>query len=423
MSQLRANPVTEPLSRQQQIREAALLFFCDPLPGQCARLRPLSDGEWRSLLWWLDTSGLALYFLARIVELQLCELLPPNVLVRLQQNLIDNQERMQAMSDESVAIHRDFQGAHFRYATMKGFSLSPHSVPRPELRSQLDLDFLISEKSAPEARLILERRGYHLHAISGATWEFKTNGNPATSLKDLYKKTQVRCVELHLETNAPGQSSLLARTEQREFHGIQMPVLSPADIFLGQALHLYKHVSSDFSRAAHFLEFRRHVLARRHDNAFWRELQITAGKNPSNVLGLGLVMLLVTRTMGAFAPEEVIRWSVERVPEGARLWVDVYGPRVVFASFPGNKLYLLLQRELESAGVPAKRKRLQVLLPLRLPPPIMQASPQDSLRTRFFRWRVQLRFIGLRLRFHIVEGLRYSWESIRWRRRMARGLH
>lgn len=421
MSTLRADSAAKPLNTQQRIREAALLFFCDPLPGQCARLEVLSQAEWRSLLQWLDTSGLALYFLARAIELRRCDMLPPGVHSRLQQNLIDNTERMQGLIDESIAIQGDFQGAHLSYAVMKGFSLSPHSVPRPELRSQLDLDFLVAERSAPEARRILERKGYHLHAISDGTWEFKTSGIPPSSLKDLYKTTDARCVELHLETNARGQSSLLARTEQRDFHGIRMPVLSPADLFIGQALHLYKHVRSDFSRAAHLIEFRRHVLARRHDDAFWRELQSVAEKTPSTVLAIGIVTLLITRTMGVFAPEELSRWST-RIPAGARLWVDLYGPRVVFASFPGSKLYLLLQRELESAGVPAKRKRLQVLLPLRLPPAIIQASAQDSLWTHILRYHIQLRFICLRLRFHVVEGLRYAWESRLWRRRIARGL-
>ena len=45
-----------------------------------------------------------------------------------------------------------------------------------------------------------------------------------------------------------------------------MPVLSPVDLFLGQGLHAYKHVCSEFSRVAHLLEFRRHVLARRDDH-------------------------------------------------------------------------------------------------------------------------------------------------------------
>jgi hypothetical protein len=34
---------------------------------------------------------------------------------------------------------------------------------------------------------------------------------------------------------------------------------------------------------------------------------------------------------------------------------------------------------------------------------------------RIGRYRLQLSFILGRLRFHIVEGLRYTWESYRWR--------
>jgi Uncharacterised nucleotidyltransferase len=420
MSMLNTNTAPSVPGGQLQVREAVLLAFCDPLPERCARLRRLSGNEWRALLPWLDTSGLALYFLDRVIELQLCDMLPFDVLTRLQQNLTDNTERMRGMIDESITIHRDFQSAHLSYATLKGFSLWPHSVPKPELRSQLDLDFLIAEKSVPEARRILERRGYHLHAVSGRSWEFKTNEIPGTSLKDLYKNVSYRCVELHVEANLQGQPSLLARTGKRDFHGIYMPVLSPVDLFLGQGLHVYKHVCSEFSRTAHLLEFRRHVLARREDNSFWRELQSIAENHPRAALGLGLVTLLITHVMGDFAPEPLTHWTAHRLPNSSRLWIEMYGARSVFASFPGSKLYLLLQRELESASVPANRTRRQVLFPLRLPPAITQASLNDSLSVRIRRYRIQLRFIVFRLRFHIVEGLRYTWESFCWRRRMNR---
>src|ERR1700690_4434109 len=69
-----------PLSPEQQLREAVLLFFCDPLPMEHARLKSLSLREWKRLLHWLDISGVALYFLDRIMELELCELLPAMVL-------------------------------------------------------------------------------------------------------------------------------------------------------------------------------------------------------------------------------------------------------------------------------------------------------------------------------------------------------
>jgi hypothetical protein len=418
MSTLHTSTSPKPLAKQLQAREAVLLIFCDPLPEQYARLWHLSDHEWQKLLHWLDTSGLALYFLDRVLELQLNDLLPRAVMARLQQNLIDNTERLRGMVDESIEIQREFQSANLSYAILKGFSFWPHSVPKLQLRSQLDLDFLVAEDSLSQARQMLERRGYRLRVVSGRSWEFKTDQIPNASLKDLYKNVPHRCVELHVETPPSDGSSLLARTVKRRFHGICMPVLSPADLLLGQGLHLFKHVCSDFSRTAHLLEFRRHVLAHREDDAFWRELQCLAENNQRASLALGVVTLLITHVMGEFAPTSLTRWTVDRLPDSARLWIELYGARSVFSSFPGSKLYLLLQRALVPAGIPAKRTLRRSLLPLRLPLPISPATANDTFPVRLRRYRLQLRFVGFRLRFHVVEGARYMWELFRWRQHM-----
>ncbi len=388
--------------------------FCDPLPEQYALLWQLSTREWPTLLHWLDTSGLALYFLDRVHELQLNDLLPHMVMARLQRNLIDNTERMRGMIDESISIHSEFQSANLSYATLKGFSLWPHSVPKPQLRSQLDLDFLVAEESVEQARRLLERRGYRLHAISGRSWEFKTPTVAGASLKDLYKNTPSRCVELHVEPNIEGRPCLLARTVKRRFHGICVPSLSPADLFLGQGLHLYKHVCSEFSRTAHVLEFYRHAVARRDDKAFWSELRLVAEENSSAALKLGVVTSLVTRVMGDFAPESLTNWTVDELPHSAQCWIEMYGARSVFASFPGTKLYLLLQQGLAPAGIPAKRTLRKSLVPLRLPQQNLPAAVNESLRVRLRRNRSQLRFICFRLRFHVIEGIRYIWEWRRW---------
>ena len=199
-----------------------------------------------------------------------------------------------------------------------------------------------------------------------------------------------------------------------------MPVLSPVDLFLGQALHVYKHIRSEFSRAAHLLEFRRHVQFRFDDDTFWDELRSVAEEDPRASLGLGVVTLLISHVTGDFAPEALTNWTVGCLPRPARLWVKLYGGRVVFENFPGSKLYLLLQNELRAAGVPAKRSLRQALLPSRLPPPIVRASADESLLIRIRRYRVQIHFILVRLRFHIVEGLRYTRESYRWRQHMNR---
>ena len=412
-------PTSTPLTRGQCTRRAVLLTFCDPVPAESLQqLSQLSANDWQKLLYWLDTSGLALYFLDRMVDLQLWHTLPPAVFARLKRNLVDNAERTRGLIGESLSIQREFQKAGVSYALLKGFSLYPHSVPRLELRSQLDLDFLVAEKHIPESRVILERHGYHLHAVSGRSWEFKTDHIPNASLDDLYKNVPHRCVELHAELALPGQRSLLASATSQDFHGLRMPVLSPADLFLGQGMHVFKHICSESSRIAHLLEFRRHVIARRGDNAFWNEIQAIAETNPRAPLALGVATLLIARIMGEFAPESLTSWTVDCLPVGARLWIERYGHRSALADFPGTKLYLLLQRELEARGVTATRTVRRALMPLRLPLPVARPAVNETFQSRVRRYRLQLGFILLRLRFHVTEGGRYFLESLRWRRYM-----
>ena len=324
------------------------------------------------------------------------------------------------MINESSAIHCAFQRARISYSTAKGFSLWPDSVPKLELRSQLDLDFLVAAKDIQRARHLLETRGYRLRAISGRSLEFKTDAVPGTSLKDLYKDSPHRCVELHVEPEMRGRSSLLERVVCQYFHGVRVPVLSPADLLLGQGLHVYKHVCSEFARAAHLLEFRRNIIAHYDDAHFWRELQSAAEGLPGSPVALGVAILLITRVMGEFAPEALTDWAVSRVPAGARLWIDVYGTRSVFADLPGNKLYLLLEKELVSSGVPSRRPVRRALVPLRLPPSISPATAGDSFPIRLRRFRVQLKYIYFRLRFHIVAGVGYVWEALRWQQRIRK---
>jgi hypothetical protein len=405
-------------SRELELRAAALLIFCDPPLQACSALERLSAMEWQRLLRWLDTSGLALYFFDRVAELNTGQVLPTDVSARLQQNLTDNTARTEGLIEEMFRIHREFQRATLRYAMLKGFTLWPSSVPKPELRSQLDLDFLVAEECSGEARRILESRGYHLRAVSGRSWEFNKNETTDTSLENLYKDVPCRSVELHIESDVEAHRSLLSRAEMRSFRGVNIPVLSSVDLFLGQGMHAFKHVCSEFSRTAHLIEFRRHVVARHDDASFWTEVRARAETSPNAEIALGVVALLITHVMGSFAPWSFANWTIDRLPARARLWVQLYGERTFLASFPGSKLYLLLQKELAISGVPARRSVRRALLPLRLPPLIVHANGNEKLSMRLRRYRTQLGFILFRLRFHTVEGLRYLKESLRWQLHM-----
>lgn len=408
------------MGRAMQLREAALLFFCDPLPAECALVMALSRREWKELSRWLDTSGLALYFLDRLCELNMSGSLPADVAGRLKQNLSNNSQRIEFMIAESASIQSAFQKAGVSYAVLKGFSLWPVSVPRLELRSQLDLDFLVSEESADQARQILEEAGYRLRASDGRNLDFSAGEEKGMSLKSMYEAGRVRSAELHIESVPVGQASLLSRTEKLRFRGLDMPVLPALDLFLGQGLHLYKHVCSQFARAAHLIEFRRHVIARHDEVHFWQALERQCAAHPQARIRLGVVLLLITRVMGRFAPEALTCWTVDQLPPAVQLWVDRYGSRIALAGFPGTKLYLLLEQELEASGLPRKRSLRHALLPRRLPQSIAVAVPGESLRACVDRHLKQFRFNLLRLRFSSLEGIRFCFESMIWKRAKGR---
>jgi hypothetical protein len=415
-----ADKVMKRLSREQRVHEAVLLSFSDPVPSQVELLLHLSPSEWQRLLNWLDVSGLALYFQDRLAQLGLRDSLPGAVADRLQKNLDNNAKRTLGMVEESVAIQREFQDSALSYAVVKGLSLSPESVPRPELRHQFDLDYLISEKSAPVARSILERRGYCLRAISGRTWEFKINETPYVSIKDFYKNLPYRAVELHLEADTPGEDSRLDRATTRDMFEISMPILSPVDLFRGQAMHIFKDICCGTSRTAHLLEFYRHVISRRDDDAFWRELRAQAEGDRRTCVGIGVGTYLVASIMGHFAPKALTAWTAEVLPPPICLWVDRYGRHTIFANHPGTKFFLLLQKELDNVDISGRSTVKKSLWPSRLPPVVIRGSSKETFSTRIARYRVQARFVFERLRFHIVEGVRYTLESYRWRQHLDR---
>lgn len=397
-------------------REAALLSLCHANSEHLDRLLHLSETEWRKLLYWLDVSGISLYLAHQLFELRLEHAISQEVIDQLRRNLTDNRVRIRHLLQESAEIQEQFQADGLSYAVLKGFSLYPSSVPNPALRHQLDLDFLICEDRARAARHILERAGYRLHAITEKTWEFKKNETPRFSPKYMYKDGFGSTVELHLESIRAENSSRLSRLEFREIEGIRMPVLSPADLFLGQGLHVFKDLCSPFLRAAHVLEFYRHLRTRSSDELFWSDVWALAIPDARSTAGLGVVLLLMHSLIGFEIPEEVSAWTTCHLPVGTQRWLSMYGRRAVYGAPPGTKLYLLLQRELETGGIPFRRTLKSALLPRRMPAPIFPAKAGEALAVRVVRYALQARYVLMRARFHLVEGFRLMWESYRWKR-------
>lgn len=390
-------------------------------------LSPFTAEDWASTEYWLDTSGLALYFLDLIQTRRLIGAIDDWLLEKLQRKLIDNKLRLAEMLRELVDLNRSFQGAGISFANLKGFTLFPHSCPDIALRHVSDFDFLVDPADVDVARVLLEEHQYQLTGSTTRSLEFKTAGRIRMSLEGQYEADTRRSAELHigmehLETaEAPaGRDSRLNRLVVWECPAGGLPALEPADQLIGQALHLLGHLRHEHTRASWLLEYRHHVKTRERDPAFWDVVQTRAEEQPEIAVALGLSTLLATDLFGPFAPPQLDAWTVDAVPPVVQLWAQLHGRRAVLADVPGTKLYLLLEdalREARLATPPASA--LRRLMPLRRPDRILPVASGTSLRERVRHEWIELQFLFFRLRFHLREGCRYLVEAHRWKRLCA----
>lgn len=403
--------------RLNRLREAVLASFHEPAPSVRARLAEFTRRDWERSKYWLDVSGLALYFLDRLIALELELCIPASMLQQLRTNMAENRERSTSLFNETVAVTQLLQQQKVEFAVLKGITLPAESVPEFALRNQMDLDLLVRESDAAQTKLCLEEHGYTLDAVSGNTWEFKAGTTGMSTLANLYQVRAERSIEVHLI--AKGASDRLMRSGHRIIGGERVPALLPPDAFVFQGKHLFKHMCGEHTRASWVLEYWRHICARRNDVAFWREVASIAAEEPGADIAIGAATLLTSLVFGPCAPQELACLSMDRLPPVICLWIQLYGRDLVLSDKPGSKLYLLLRKELHQDSVEDQLARRRLIFPLHWPRPITRGQSNETIARRLHRYQVQSRFALRRFWFHLAKGLAFAVESLRWQKRVT----
>lgn len=407
-------------TRPLRLKQAVFASFREPASLVRMGLEEFTLNDWDRAKYWLGVSGLALYFLDRLASLGINDSIPDSLSEQLHKNLASNQNRMAWFYEESAAVDLKLRNLGIDFAFLKGLTLPPESVTEGALRDQTDIDILVRERDVRGVEKCLGQLGYKLDAISGSTWEFKGGESAAFTFKHPYEIPRERLIEVHVLADQDGQvtSDRLTRAEQRCSHGRSLTALAPADIFVHQAQHLFKHMCGEFTRVSWVLEYWRHACAHRDDTLFWSEVERAAAQEPGAGVAIGAATLLATLAFGPFAPEVLSCWSVDQLPPAICLWIQLYGQRLLLSNPPGNKLYLLLRKQLYSDSSIGRIETRRLLFPLHLPRRITRAQENESLGARLRRYGSEVLFSIYRLRFHLAEGIRLSIEASRWERRV-----
>lgn len=404
----------------RRITEAIVALLREPLSVELhRRLAIFQAKEWESSFHWLDANGLALYFRRIVRSYKLQSYVPQEVLTRLDQNYVDNQSRLAHQLIEFRTVNQHLHEAGVRYANLKGFTLEPDYCPDLSLRYQCDTDLMVRRSERRPCRVALEELGYRLTSEQADTLEFKPPEEQLPDIADLYKPRKQQAVEVHFATpkhKLDLQEVCLDRLIWVSRSGVSVPCLAEQDMFYSVIFHLYRHLLSEWVRLSWFYELEFFLQNRAPDLSFWREVLGRAEADQQTAQALALVMAFSKQAFSGVIPDSLVEFCQGKLNKSAQLWILHYGRELLFSDFPGNKLYLLLLRELKPNPNGRHDIHRERLLPFHAPARALHGNS----------WVERIRYIpgntsyGLsRAQFHAREGFRYLKEQWRWKRQIA----
>ena len=395
----------------RSLARKVLEFFRDDACPHPTYFENFSARDWRTTKDWIDSSGVALYFLERLKNLRLENSVPKAILEELEQNHRDRKLEVKQRCEVFADLIKLFQQHQIGFIVEKGFALVPDYCPDISLRFQVDFDFLIAGCDVERCHELFLDKGYRYlpnpPAIEGER-RFSKGDTTIPSLRDFYKPRPRHAVELHFD-DSEATATMLARTVTHRAIDLAFPAMGRVDCFAEYVLHFKKHLHCGWVRADALLEYRCFLRLMAANKSFWAEVQHKCAASHELREAVAIFALLAREVLGVPVIPELTH-MVLSMPFGVRRWVHRYAWSVLLTEYPGTKLYVIL--ELESGRhdllsclrrlFPSAYKASQVAEKGRT-----SASKRQALLTQ------SLYFMS-RCHFHLRETIRTSCALIAW---------
>jgi Uncharacterised nucleotidyltransferase len=404
--------------------KAAVIAVLGPSPdfSGLSVVKRCKGQDQRSLLRWLDESGLALYLLHQLQQHQALDTVPAAFRQALERRLASNRERTLDMLGEFRRLVQAFDERGVRFCALKGFSLMPDFCPSPHLRHQTDFDFLVAPEWMENAKQTMKSCGYAQQEIRNHGEV--TFGTPLQHVPspddDIYGRPRHREVDLLASlrqqehgVSIDARTDCLNRAQEATMHQIRFPVLALDDRFTLQVFHAFKHLLGSWVRLSWLLEIGHFMDVHQNDEDLWRSVAARAGQSPTTRNAFGLILSLTQGLFPRPIPHGLQEWCVRPLPDRLAIWVNVLGPRWAVSGLDGGKLTLLVHREFLDDPRGWNSYVASRIFPFGRNSSIGRVSttaPGTRIKAQASQWLHSMR----RAMFHVRELAFLPLETIRW---------
>jgi hypothetical protein len=397
--------------------------------SQLEVFRKFGEADVAKALRWLDQSGLSFYLLSRLREDSAQSCLPPHLLDALEQRLKANRARTNEWLRDFQIINEALTEGNVRFVVLKGFALVPDFCPRFELRHQADIDLWVEHGCVEEALSRLAQRGFTPRMFGpGQHVSLAGAGEERVSLNEsIYRPGRFRRLELHgslleeaIPINMQYPEGQWERARRRVTGDISFFSLAPADMFIHQAHHAFKHLLSYWARPSWLYEIARFLDSTHANDSLWTEVCDSIGENAPLRDSVGMIVHLVEQLFAPRVSPIFAARCLRSLPAEIIVWNRYFGERVVLSSPMGNKVALLIQERFIKDPAVWSNHFWQRLFPVRSDLALTEICGKTLAPTFADRWN-QFRFTLRKARFHGMFLFAYPFHALRWRFLRASG--
>jgi hypothetical protein len=324
---------------------------------------------------------------------------------------------MDSLFADFELINDRFTAHKISYFNAKGFALVPVSCHNPVLRTQINLDFVMSANDAELCHDALADLGYSLARYSEHVWEFEKGYSRSAYPMNIYDVPPERAVKVYAvsPTNTSHRVAYQQLLHKRLqcWNGCTFPVASYADAFINQSLHIFGRIRSEWSRLSWLVEYKSCVDFWREDDTFIQDVLQKAENSPDRVLAIGMALALIKITLGATIPSSLEEGTIRRLNASVRLWIQQYAEEALMADYPGTKRYCLLKPLLPQDGHVNEDERRDMQVSSffsrigKVPRKKRRRYPHVMLSEAYLKI--------LRVKFHLRENLRNAASAGHWK--------